>query len=106
MLHPKYSWIIIGKEPAETPEEANREFFRELLRNTKFKPKQIVFGYASNKRRASPVHAQVRKIGDDYYPIITAFRSKPIQDNDAKVLRDFMKDASDHYDGIHVWGGW
>ncbi len=107
VLYPKYSWIIIGKEPAETPEEANREFFRELLRNHKFKRNQDVFGYAKgNKRRASPVHAQVRKIGDDYYPIITAFRSKPIKDDEAKVLRDFMQDASDYYDGIHVWGDW
>ncbi|GIL14461.1 MAG: hypothetical protein BroJett038_31810 [Chloroflexota bacterium] len=108
VLRPNHSWIIIGS-PANDPKQANQEFFRELLRNSKFKPQQDVFGYAkgSKRRRASPIIAQVRKIGDGYYPVITAFRSQPLERaNYSDVLRDFMQTATQHYNGIHVWGGW
>jgi CRISPR-associated protein Cmr1 len=109
VLRPNHSWIIIGGSPANDPKQANQEFFRELLRNSKFKPQQDVFGYAkgSKRRRASPIIAQVRKIGDGYYPVITAFRSQPLERaNYSDVLRDFMQTATQHYNGIHVWGGW
>lgn len=107
VLHPNHSWIIIGS-PANDPKQANQEFFRQLLRNSKFKPQQDVFGYAKgSKRRASPVIAQVRKIGDSYYPVITAFRSQPLERaNYSDILRDFMQAATQYYNGIHVWGGW
>jgi len=108
VLRPNHSWIIIGS-PANDPKEANQEFFRQLLRNSKFKPQQDVFGYAGGgkKRRASPVIAQVRKLGDNYYPVITAFRSQPLEKaNYSDILRDFMQAATTHYNGIHVWGGW
>jgi CRISPR-associated protein Cmr1 len=107
VLRPNHSWIIIGS-PANGPKEANQEFFRQLLRNSKFKPQQDVFGYAKRSgRRASPVVAQVRKIGDSYYPVITAFRSQPLERaNYSDILRDFMQAATQYYNGIHVWGGW
>lgn len=107
VLHPDHSWIIIGGA-ADSYEEANQEFFRKLLRNSTFKPNQDAFGYAKGRnRRASPLHAQVRRIGDDYYPVITAFRSEPMdRPNYSTVLRDFMQAALQHYNGVHVWGGW
>jgi CRISPR-associated protein Cmr1 len=107
VLRPNNSWIIIGAA-ADSYEEANQKFFRELLRNTTFKPNQDVFGYAKGRnRRASPLHAQVRRIGDDYYPVITAFRSEPMdKPNYSNILHDFMQAALRHYNGIHVWGGW
>lgn len=103
ILHPDHSWIIIGAA-AKDYKEANQTLFRDFLRNDKFRPHQDAFGYAKgNKRRASPIHAQVRKIGSDYYPIITAFRSNPLDKADyAKVIHDFMTDACKE----HVWGGW
>lgn len=106
VLRPNDSWIIIGAA-ADSYEEANQEFFRKLLRNTTFKPNQDAFGYARRNRRASPLHAQVRRIGDDYYPVITAFRSEPMdKPNYSNILHDFMQAALKHYNGIHVWGGW
>lgn len=106
VLRLKHSWIIIGKA-YDNPKEANQEFFRKLLRNPKFKPSQDVFGFAKgNKRRASPIIAQVRRISGSYYPIITAFQCQPSTKNDLGILRDFMKDALSFYNGIHIWGGW
>lgn len=106
ILHPDHSWILIGSA-CDDAKEANQDFFRKLLRNPTFKPKSDVFGYAKpTARRASSVIAQVRRIGNKYYPVITAFRSNPIKPSDDSILRDFMKAAMAHYSGIHVWGGW
>ena len=61
---------------------------------------------ARGGRRASPLIAQVRRIGGHYYPVLTAFRSEPSSRIDWNVVRDFMRDAQSRYSGIHVYGGW
>lgn len=107
VLHKDYSWIIVGRETYGNAKEANQALFRNLLRNSTFKPKQDTFGYAKgNRRRASPLIAQVYKFNDDYHPVITAFYSAPSSSTDKNVLRDFMNAATKHYNAIHVWGGW
>jgi len=105
-LHPDHSWIVIG-HACHDPKEANQEFFRQLLRTGRFRLQQDAFGYTKGgRRRASPVIAQIRRVKDEYYPVITAFRSKPLEQKHADVLREFMKEVTRYYGGIHVWGGW
>lgn len=106
ILHKDHSWIILGS-PSSSYKDANQELFRSLLRNTTFRPEADSFGYAKGRnRRASPIIAQVRRIGDEYIPVITAFRSLPMDSRDETILRNFMNAAIGHYSGIHVWGGW
>ncbi len=106
-LHKDYSWIIVGEEAYDSAKEANQVLFRDLLRNSTFRPKQDTFGFArGNKRRASPIIAQVYRIGANYHPVITAFYSAPSSPTDKDILRGFMKAASSRFSGIHVWGGW
>lgn len=105
-LHPSHSWIVIGRACPD-PKEANQEFFRQILRTGRFRDQQDTFGYAKgNRRRASPIIAQVRRVGNDYYPVITAFRSKPLERGYSDILREFMKEVTRYYSGNHVWGGW
>jgi len=104
-LHPDHSWIVIGKRGESDWETMIRALFTNLLRTPKYIPHdERSFGYMGG-RRASPLIAQVRKIGDRYYPVLTVMRSKPDKDIKWHVLNDFMNDAAKQWDGITVWGG-
>ncbi len=104
-LHPDHSWVMIGTEG--DPEWLNliETLFTDLLRTPKYRPNERCFGYAMGGRRASPLIAQMRKIGNRYYPVLTIMRSKPDRDINWEVLNDFMDDAARLWDGINVWGG-
>jgi CRISPR-associated protein Cmr1 len=102
----KHSWVLVSTNGFETAKEANQEFFRKLLRTPKYRTSDQTFGSVQGGRRGSPVHAQVRKIGTEYYPVISAFWSKPDARMDEKLLADFMKEAQEFYKAEHVWGGW
>jgi len=121
-LHPQHSWIIVGTKPFEhtfetytlrrgrNEEEITRamfvkDFFDDLLRKQEFRAKERTFGSAS-PRRSAPLIAQVRQIGDDFYPVLTAIRSRPDSNIDWSHLKKFMQAATQYYNGIHVWGGW
>jgi CRISPR-associated protein Cmr1 len=110
----KHSWVIVSTIGFETAKEANQEFFRKLLRTPKYRTSDQTFGSVQGgrrgsvqgDRRGSPVHAQVRKIGTEYYPVISAFWSKPDGKMNTNLLSDFMKEAQNFYQAEHVWGGW
>jgi len=104
-LHPKYSWVVVGRDAYENTEQANTALFN-LLRGS-YRADERSFGHAMGGRRASPLHAQVRLIGQEYYPVLTALRAGP-PDRDIKwdVVARFMKDAEDRFNGTTVWGGW
>lgn len=104
-LHPKYSWVVVGREAYENSQQANAALFN-LLRGP-YREHERSFGHAMGGRRASPLHAQVRRIGTEYYPVLTALRAGPT-DRDIKwdVVARFMKDAEDRFNGTTVWGGW
>lgn len=109
-LHPSHSWIIVGRTAYDTYEEAVKYLFTGLLRHTDFLTKEKTFGSAS-PRRSAPLIAQTRKIGDKYYPILTAIRSKPDSNPtiDWNHLNKFMKTAAEskHFNAEKIiWGGW
>ncbi|MDW8172384.1 MAG: type III-B CRISPR module RAMP protein Cmr1 [Anaerolineae bacterium] len=107
-LHPNHSWVIVGKEGYESDnfEGAVTEFFHELLRREDLRKKERSFGYAGAKRRASTIHAQLRLVNNQLYPVLTAFRSKPEKDIDWQHLKKFMEEAQEYFKGETVWGGW
>jgi CRISPR-associated protein Cmr1 len=111
-LHPQHSWIIVCQKGFDDPESAVRSLFTDLLRSNEFRLKQETFGTA-NPRRSSPLIAQLRKIEDKYYPVLTALRCSTINPQidrriDWNHLKRFMETAASntYYNGIHVWGGW
>lgn len=104
-LHPAHSWVVIGTQGTSGWETIISQLFTSLLRNAKYRPNQRNFGQAMGVRRASPLIAQVRKIGNSYYPILTIMRSTPAKDIRWQVLNDFMNDASQLWKGETVWGG-
>jgi CRISPR type III-B/RAMP module RAMP protein Cmr1 len=99
-----YSRILVGTEGFATQKEANQHIFRALLRNKTYKPKERTFGSVQGGRRASPVHIQVRKINDGFYPVLTAMWSLPDRGMEKKVMSDFMNDAKTELKAIDVWG--
>jgi len=106
-LNVGHSWIIVGQDAYPTYEDALISLFRDLLRSPKFIEKQDTFGQAIGGRRASPLIAQVRRIGpDSYYPVLTALRSKPDRRIDWDHLKLFMLAAESHFNAVRVWGGW
>lgn len=104
-LHPNHSWIVIGTQGTNDWNMMITTLFTSLLRNAKYRPNERCFGYATGGRRASPLIAQVRKIGHSYYPILTVMRSTPARDIRWQVLNNFMEDASQLWQGVTVWGG-
>lgn len=105
-LHPEHSWVVVGREGSDDPLDLNVSLFRNLLRNSRFRQYEDTFGFARGGRRASPLHAQVRRIDGVYYPVLTALRSEPSRRIDWNILRDFMHDASQLFKGVTAWGGW
>ncbi len=104
-LHPKHSWIIVGKRGYDDYEEAVISLFCNLLRSPRFRPYQDSFG-GIHPRRSSPLIAQLRQIDDKYYPVLTALRAKPDSKINWNVVRGFMEAATRHFDAEKVWGGW
>lgn len=104
-LHPKCSWILVGKETFADPIEANVALFRDLLRTARFRPHEQTFGQAMGGRRSSPLIAQVRRIDGRYMPILTAMRSKPDHHIKWNILCDFMDAATTRFNAVTAWGG-
>lgn len=105
-LHPEHSWVVVGTEGSPDPIELNKSLFRDLLRSNYFRANEETFGFARGGRRASPLHAQVRRVDGVYYPVLTALRSEPGKRIDWNIMRDFMTAAAQHFNGVTVWGGW
>lgn len=103
-LHPNHSRIVIGKKDFHSAQEANIALF-SILRSNEFRQHEWVFGHAMQGRRASPLIAQVRKIGRAYYPVLTIMRSSDIKDREWGILNDFMSQCEQKFDGESVWGG-
>ena len=104
-LHPKHSWIIVGKCGYDDYEDAVISLFRDLLRSAKFRPNQDSFG-GVRPRRSSPLIAQLRQIDNKYYPVLTVLRAKPDSKINWNVVRDFMEAATRHFNAEKVWGSW
>lgn len=105
-LHPAYSRIVIGRGTEfDGAKSANQALFG-LLRDEK-RPyradSEKYFGHASRGRRASPLIAQVRKIGDYYHPVLTYLVSNDLPD--LKIVNQFMDEAEKQFKGETVWGG-
>lgn len=104
-LNPAHAWVIVCKERFDNQEDALVALFK-LLRSDEFRLKQDTFGGIS-PRRSSPLIAQVRRVGkDNYYPILTAMRSKPDSKIDWVHLKKLMDKAGQIFNGETVWGGW
>lgn len=106
-LHPAHSWVMVGQTPDYTdPQTLIVDLFRKLLRIDKYRNAEHNFGYTSGGRRASPLIAQMRKVGKNYLPVLTVMRSNaPGRPITWGILNDFMKDAIDLWGGETVWGG-
>jgi len=104
-LHPKNSWVLVGKETFADPIEANVALFRDLLRIDQFRAHEQTFGQATGGRRSSPLIAQVRRTTDGYIPILTAMRSKPDRNIKWNILCDFMDAATNRFAAVTAWGG-
>lgn len=107
-LHPAYSWVVVGRtQEYKEPQKLIIDLFNRLLRSEKYRPHERSFGYtARNERRASPLIAQMRKVGGNYLPVLTVMRSNAPGDKiEWEVLNNFMNDAIQLWDGVTVWGG-
>ncbi len=103
-LHPSHSRISVGKVALESATEANRKLFG-ILRSDEFRLKETIFGHTMGGRRASPLIAQVRKLGNDYYPVLTIMRSSDIKNDDWGILNKFMDKCESVFEGQTIWGG-
>jgi len=101
-LHPDHSWVVVGTRGTDDWELLMKELF-ELLHN--YRAHEKTFGYAMGGRRASPLIAQVREIDGQYYPVLTAMRSRPDKKIEWDILDKFMDDAQKCWNGETVWGG-
>jgi len=103
-LHPDYSRVVVGTVGFPDWESLIKDLFG-LLRSDNYRPHERTFGYAMERRRASPLIAQVRRISGQYYPVLTAMRSTPDKDIEWDILDNFMDDAESRWQGKTVWGG-
>lgn len=107
MLHPQHSWVLIGRDGEGSVEELNARLFRKLIRSDKFLDAPM-FGYVKgNNRRASPLTAQARKVGDQVVPVLTVLRSeyKEIAKMDWALMNQFLDAAMKEFNAEIVWGG-
>lgn len=106
ILHPNHCCILVGQHLFTSATEANQALFG-LLRNNTFRPNSDAFGFAGGGgRRASPVIAQVRKLSEDeYFPIITILRSKPLKPSHWNtVMNDFIDAVTTTFNATKVYG--
>ncbi len=105
-LHPNHSWVMIGHRPYRDAEEANVELFHRLLRHADYRNHgEKLFGRAMGGRQASPLIAQVRRIGDELYPVLTYMRtSRYPKSRDIATLNEFFDDAKRLLDAEVIWG--
>lgn len=108
-LHPKHARVMVCRQPFRSATEANIALFRELLRAPKYRAQEQMFGFVKPHRRASPLIAQVRRLDDAYFLVLTAMRSplsaKPDVKVDWKLYNDFFTDAAALFKGDDAWGG-
>jgi CRISPR-associated protein Cmr1 len=107
-LHPEASRIVVCKQPFQSYHEANEALFGKL-RSREFNPDdpsyQAAFGGVYRERRASPLHAQVRRFEGSYHLILTAMRSQAERERrNWKLLNQFMDKAVEDWSGEDVWG--
>lgn len=102
-LHPRFSRVVVGGDDLGSAKDANQKVFG-LLRGKYKQYGDDYFGRAMGGRRASPLIAQVRRLGDGYYPVLTYMVSKPMKP-DLSVVNRFMNDAEKEFGGKTVWGG-
>lgn len=106
-LHPQHACVLVGKRTFEDAAEANRAFFRDIIRSDKFRSDSDAFGFAGNRgRRASPVIAQVRRDKDgQVFPILTILRSDPVRPNHwDEVMKRFVETAKNMLQAELVYG--
>lgn len=103
-LHPKYSQVIIGKRGFGSAGKASLDLFRLFKSYNSHINVTGIFGKIHGGRRASPLIAQVRRIGDKYYPVLTYFYTDDLQGY-CKVINNFMDEAKNLFSGEIVWGG-
>jgi len=106
-LHPLHSRVLVARQGFNTYEDAMRSLFNDLLRSSKYRPYERMFGHATRGRRASPLIAQVRQFGDQLYPVLTMVRSNPKPDEPRakwQLYNDFFTDAQRLWNGVDVWG--
>lgn len=101
-LRRRYSRVLVAQQGYRTAEEANIAFFR-VIRQNRYRADEQIFGHASNGRHASPVVAQVRYLGDAYYPIITAMRSSSLR-GDWSLVDDALNQLKNDMKCEEVWG--
>jgi len=104
-LHPNHSRILVGTRGQDDHEALVRDLFG-LLRSDRFRNDERSFGYAMRGRRSSPLIAQARKIGNKYYPVLTAMRSRPDKDIRWDTVKDFMNEAQRRWACVEAWGEW
>lgn len=111
VLHPDHCHVLVGRNRFESAVRANEHLFRDLLRK-KYLDDETMFGYAGGGgRRASPLVAQARVIGDDdVFGVFTILRSplrRQGKPTDWSILNRFAADLKDsrHYDAETVHGG-
>lgn len=102
-LNPNHSRICVGQLPLESAVDANRKLFG-ILRSDQFRQHERIFGHAMGGRRASPLIAQVRRIGDGYYPVLTIMRSSDLGTKEWAILNTFIDTCERSFDGQTVWG--
>ncbi len=103
-LHPQFSWVMVGKRGYADAEEANRVLFSLLRGEYRLDAEEIFGRTRGNDRCASPLIAQVRRIGNQYYPVLTYFYTDALRQY-REVINNFMKDAMKEFSGEIVWGG-
>lgn len=140
-LHPDFSRVVVCHQLLDSGPEANAIFFQDLLRSEYYNEKSMdsegkpilrhgkpvidaqklrrkeMFGYTRNQKRlASPLIAQVRGQGTDYFLVFTAMRyqtkhsnGEAFSNNDWKVVDRLMdevqKDDYPGFQGEPVWKG-
>lgn len=104
-LHPTHSRVLVGTRGHDDHEALVRDLFG-LLRSDRFRADERSFGYAMRGRRSSPLIAQARKIGNKYYPVLTAMRSRPDRDIKWDTVKAFMNDAQSRWACVEAWGDW
>jgi CRISPR type III-B/RAMP module RAMP protein Cmr1 len=104
-LHPHHSRIMVGTETFGDAQEANIALFR-VIRKDSYRSSERIFGMASQGRHASALHAQVRKVGEKYYPIITAMWSSTVsqRSSDRDLFQKALGDLQQEFKAQTVWG--